>query len=150
MRQGDEEAAFLGRGWAFPPRFDPGTGSVAMLSGKEDIASALWVLLSTYRGERLMLPDFGMPPAVFSSSNRSALSELASRIEAAIIRYEPRVQVLAIEMDDTDRLEGCVRAHIEYEVPAINARANIVYPFYREEGSEFGRLDPPTRGGEVR
>lgn len=116
-----------------------------MVTGNDDIKNALGVILSTRRGERLMLPDFGMPPAVFMPGNQSALSELAMRIEAAIIRYEPRVKVISIRMDKSEQLEGCIRAHIEYEVPAINARANLVHPFYREEGSEFGRLNPPVR-----
>ena len=41
------DAGFLGRGWAFPPRFDAGGAEVAMVSGHDDIAQCLTILLAT-------------------------------------------------------------------------------------------------------
>lgn len=50
---------FLGRGWSFPPAFNRSIPGVEMLEQEADIASSLEVLLSTMRGERVMLPQYG-------------------------------------------------------------------------------------------
>jgi hypothetical protein len=50
---------FLGRGWTFPPEFDPVLPGVKMLEEETDIASSLELLLSTRPGERVMLPEYG-------------------------------------------------------------------------------------------
>ena len=58
----DDDRAFLGRGWSFPPTFSKeGTGTqeagrVEMLEHEDDIVSSLHILLSTARGERIMVP----------------------------------------------------------------------------------------------
>ena len=50
---------FLGRGWSFPPTFDPSFFGVEMLEEEADIASSLEILLTTMPGERVMLPQYG-------------------------------------------------------------------------------------------
>ncbi len=49
---------FLGVGWTFPIRVNA-QGRFALSSYEEDVQEAIWIILSTARGERQMLPDFG-------------------------------------------------------------------------------------------
>ena len=55
----DNSPDFLGRGWAFPPSFDPHTGDVQMVQAEADIVESLRILMSTRPGERIMQPDYG-------------------------------------------------------------------------------------------
>ena len=50
---------FLGRGWAFPFRVDPSTGSVATSAHEQNIRESMSIILGTRPGERQMLPEFG-------------------------------------------------------------------------------------------
>ncbi|GAB7202250.1 hypothetical protein [Dickeya oryzae] len=52
----NNDNAFLGTGWGFPPQFDTATHSIGMVSGDEDIRQSLALLLSTRPGERIMAP----------------------------------------------------------------------------------------------
>ena len=52
----NNEPAFLGRGWSFPPSFDHTTGQIRLVEGIEDINQSLEILLSTSLGERVMQP----------------------------------------------------------------------------------------------
>lgn len=55
----EDSRAFLGRGFAFPPKVDPVTGKFRMTEGEEDIRQAIYIILMTRLKERAMLPDFG-------------------------------------------------------------------------------------------
>lgn len=135
------DRAFLGTGWAFPPRF--GTdGSVAMQSGVSDIEEALLILLHTNLGERTMRPRFGVDAQVFAGVDGAEAAELQSRVEAAVIEHEPRVKVLDIVVDQSGRLDGCILIRIDYVVPSVNARHNLVFPYYLREGSLIEASNP--------
>jgi hypothetical protein len=50
---------FLGVGWSYPVRVD-GSGGVSLETQHEEkIRQAIWIILATARGERVMRPDFG-------------------------------------------------------------------------------------------
>ena len=55
----DRTKAFLGRGFAFPPRIDPATGQFVMAENEEDIRQSIYIILMTRTKERAMLPVFG-------------------------------------------------------------------------------------------
>jgi len=133
------ESAFLGRGWSFPPSFNRSIPGVTMLEKEADIASSLEILLSTARGERLMLPDYGcnMDDLVFDSLDTRLKTLMADKVESAILYHEPRIEVETVSLDDHDELEGVVLIEIVYRVKSTNSRFNFVYPFYRLEGTDI-------------
>ena len=53
----DTEPSYIGRGIAFPLRFE--NGSMVLSTGIEDIDRGIRVVLSTAPGERVMRPAFG-------------------------------------------------------------------------------------------
>ena len=99
MAAGDRR--FLGRGWRFPPHFDRNSGEAEMVEAEQDIRESLFVLMSTIRGERVMLPDYGMglQLRVFDGTDLGTLSQIRSQIADAILFYEPRIKVERIEID---------------------------------------------------
>ena len=134
-------ASFLGRGWSFPPAFDRRVGGVRMLTDVDDIVSSLHVLLSTARGERIMVPQYGcnMDELVFENLDTRMRTLMADQIESAILYHEPRIELEEVRVDDDpdDALEGCVLIGVTYRVKSTNSRFNFVYPFYRDEGTDI-------------
>ena len=45
------DVSFLGRGWRFPVGVDPTTGKIALAESVDDIRQAIWLILSTAKGE---------------------------------------------------------------------------------------------------
>lgn len=134
-----ENQSFLGRGWSFPPEFNRESKAVKMLEDEEDIRSSLHILLSTRPGERIMVPGYGcnLDELLFSPLNLTTKTYVVDLIRTAILYYEPRIDVNKIEIVQTDAFHGVLLIQIEYTIRATNSRMNMVYPFYKEEGSEL-------------
>lgn len=130
--------SFLGRGWSFPPAFKRGDNGVEMVDEEEDIRQSLKILLSTIKGERIMLPDYGanMEELLFEPITVSFAKLMSVKIERAILFYEPRITTNDISFRQ-DPEEGLVEVKIEYTIIATNSRRNIVYPYYKNEGTDI-------------
>ncbi|KNG93065.1 GPW/gp25 family protein [Pseudaestuariivita atlantica] len=145
-----DKPAFLGQGWAFPPRFDlpgrggagaaPGAaGSVALVSDDADIEESLRLIFLTRPGERIMRPEFGagLQAHVFDPADPGALGHIRDVIEDAILHFEPRIKLEALDIDTSRAADGVMALHLTYWVPAINSRSNKVFPFYVREGTNL-------------
>ena len=132
----DEGKAFLGRGWAMPVKIDPRTGLIAATAYEEDIRQAILVILETAPGERVMRPDFGcgIHNMVFEALDSTTLQRIRSEVEAALRRYEARIDVLAVTVDEDATPEGKLLIELEYRVRRTNQIGNLVFPFYLREG----------------
>ena len=135
MSQNDP--GFLGRGWHFPPVFDPSTGEIQLAQGEEDVAESLRILMSTRPGERIMQPAYGcrLHDYVFDLNNASTRAGIETAIRQAILFFEPRVTLQKIRVDTSDWLGGTLRIELEYTVDQTNSRSNMVFPFYIDEGT---------------
>ena len=130
--------SFLGVGWKFPPTFNRKSGSVMLVSEEEDIRESLWILLSTRKGERNMLPEFGcnLHHMAFENINGNTLAQLKEMIGTAIRQFEPRVTVNNIEVNTSGTIEGFLRIDIQYTINKSNQASNMVYPYYILEGAD--------------
>jgi uncharacterized protein len=133
--------SFLGRGWSFPPTFDRQVDGVRMLEDEDDIVSSLHILLSTVRGERIMVPQYGcnMDELVFENLDTRMRTLMADKIESAILYHEPRIQLEDVRIDDdpAEVLEGRFLIGVTYRVKSTNSRFNFVFPYYRDEGTDI-------------
>ncbi|MGV8126118.1 MAG: GPW/gp25 family protein [Methanothrix sp.] len=125
---------FLGRGWKFPVSVDS-RGGIAMSQHEEDIREAIWIILSTSRGERAMNSDFGcgVHDMVFSSISTSTLGMIRESVREALILWEPRIEILDVKAKVDGFEEGRVQVTVDYLVRATNNEFNLVYPFYLKE-----------------
>jgi phage baseplate assembly protein W len=132
------EKTFLGTGWSFPPVFDKVTGTVQLVSDVEDIAQSLQILLSTTPGERVMQPGFGcnLDVMLFEPITTTLIAYIKDMIETAILYFEPRIELDAVQINTLQVGEGLVLIELQYTILSTNSRYNLVYPFYLEEGSE--------------
>jgi uncharacterized protein len=127
---------FIGRGWPFPVKRSP-TGRLAYLGGDEKIRQSIWIILSTAPGERLMLPDFGcgIHDLVFEANTASLRRIVEEHTRDALIRWEPRIDVLDVRVETPPEARNYLLIWIDYRVRSNNALYNLVYPFYLNEGA---------------
>lgn len=132
-----EDPGFLGRGWAFPPAFDHATGEAALVTEDEDIRQSLRILFDTRPGERVMHPTYGcrIHDYVFDPMNAATLRAMEAAIEQAILFFEPRINLQQAKVQVTDALTGKLAIDLAYTIRQTNARSNIVFPFYIDEGT---------------
>ncbi|MDC0361099.1 GPW/gp25 family protein [Alphaproteobacteria bacterium] len=140
------DAPFLRTGWSFPANFDR-EAKLAETASASDIDQSLKALFSAIRGERLMLPDFGLQsqnPGIFAPENEGCLKYL---VGGAVRHREPRIHLISINFErpnnDTDG-EVCVR--IEFDIPSINVRSSYKHTFYLQEGTALGPNDGEAEG----
>ncbi|HSE42647.1 MAG TPA: GPW/gp25 family protein [Acidobacteriota bacterium] len=128
---------FLGKGWKFPVKVETTTGRISMSEYEEDIKEAIWIILSTSKGERVMRPDFGcgIHDLVFAPINLTTVNLIQDGVREALTLWEPRIELMKVEVL-TDRAdEGKLQVSIDYRVRTTNNRFNLVYPFYLKEGA---------------
>jgi phage baseplate assembly protein W len=127
--------SFIGRGIAFPMRVDH-TGSIAMVTGPEDIDRSIVMVLSTAKGERLMRPQFGCAiwDQLFEPINANTLGLMAQGVRDAVNQWEPRVELEDVKTSADEDAQGKVLIDITYRIRATNDRRNLVYPFYTIPG----------------
>jgi hypothetical protein len=127
--------AFLGRGWGFPVALN-GDGQAAMVAHEDDIRQAIRLILETAHGERVMRPDFGagLRALVFEPMNTTTMALVRHRVEQALVRWEPRIDVHEVRVTADQETAGMLLVEIRYEVRATNIFYNLVFPFYLQEG----------------
>jgi len=130
------DAGFLGRGAPFPFRPDDARKVLPWSSGEEKVRQSMWLILATAPGERPMRPDFGcgVHDLVFQANTVAFQGLVAERVRSALVRWEPRIDVLDVTVEAPIGAPAVVLARIAYRIRANNAAGNLVHPFYLEEG----------------
>lgn len=82
---------------AVPFRFVNGQAVTVEQDSEDDIAQSVLVLVTTPRGSRVEVPDYGVPSVLFKQSN----VPVANDILGAVGRWEPRARV-----DVTSRIDS--------------------------------------------
>ncbi len=126
------EKDFLGKGWKF--RVAIKNEKIASAEGEDPIKESIMIIIGTAKGERVMRPDFGcgIQELVFGPNNTSTATLISVYIKEALLKWEPRIEVLNVsavpDKEEGNRLD----INIEYRIRTTNTRRNIVYPFYLE------------------
>lgn len=128
---------FLGAGWKFPLRVDP-TGRIVLSRHEEDIKEAIWIILSTAKGERVMRPEFGcgIHDLAFAPNNPATWNLVETSIREALTTFEDRIDILNLTVSGEEADTGKLMISLEYQVKSTNGRFNLVFPFYLKEGTE--------------
>jgi phage baseplate assembly protein W len=121
----------LGAGVAFPLRVDA-RGGIAIVRDEEDVVEAIRIIIGTAKGERPMRPEFGcgIHDYVFEAIDAYTIGRLDYEIRVALDRWEPRIEVLDIEFDDSGAGAGRLLIDITFQLRSTNDVRNLVYPFY--------------------
>jgi phage baseplate assembly protein W len=129
-------ADFLGKGWSFPVQLGD-KNRIAISRGEESIREAIWIILATAPGERVMRPDFGcgLHHLVFAVNEAATLGQVKKQVREALVRWEPRIEVLDVDTE-VKGLGEVLLINIHYRVRSTNNFFNLVYPFYLAVGAE--------------
>jgi uncharacterized protein len=129
--------AFLGRGWRFPVAVDSASGRIAMSEYEQDIKESIRIIVATAPGERLMRSDFGcgIHDLVFSTISRATVGVFESRIREAITKWEPRVEIVRLDVSTREADNGKLEIQLACRVRETNNEFNLVFPFYLTEGA---------------
>src|SRR5260370_38519348 len=92
--------AFLGVGWKFPLQITPG-GKIARSLYEQRVEESIYLVLSTAKGERVILPDFGsgIHDLVFGVNNPRTRSVVVQQVRHARSAYERRMEVLYVRRE---------------------------------------------------
>jgi phage baseplate assembly protein W len=130
---------FVGSGWGFPLRLSL-TGGIAMVTDEREIAEAIRIILGTSVGERPMRPEFGsrIYEFVFDEADAATASRLAFAVREALERWEPRIDLDAVDVTVDDVNRNLLYIDINYHIKDDNDPRNLVFPFYviPEEAAE--------------
>lgn len=121
-----DNARVYGRGMAFPPRVGA-DGRIAWSEGEPNIREAIRIVLSTEPGERLRLPEFGagLRRFLFEPNTLATHTLIRQTIAEALKRWEPRVQVEAVEVQaDASDAEWAL-ATITYRLVATQVQERV-------------------------
>jgi uncharacterized protein len=127
---------FLGVGWKFPLQVTAG-GKIAQAHYEQRIEESIYLILSTAKGERVMLPNFGcgIHDLVFAPNNTLTTSVVVQNVRQALLTFEPRIDVLEVSAEAAEGQPNLLLIRINYRIRANNALGNLVYPFYIREGA---------------
>jgi uncharacterized protein len=129
---------YLGSGLSFPLRTDA-RGKIMLTSGGQDIEEAIRIILSTRPGERVMRPRFGCRAheLLFEPRNPTTISLLQEYVYEALRIWEPRIELISVDVVIDGAQDGALLANIQYEIKATHDTRSIVYPFFIEEEAEI-------------
>ena len=124
---------FLGVGWRFPVAPDS-KGQITMAHYEDSIRQSIWMILGTAKGERVMHPDFGcgIHDLLFAVNSADTAGSVVGEVREALIDWEPRIDILNLNVTSEGAQENAILIELEYRVRATNSRFNLVYPFYLE------------------
>jgi uncharacterized protein len=128
---------FLGRGWYFPIDVSKSENLPVEVEFEECVHQAIWIILSTAKGERVMRPEFGcgIHDLIFAVNNYATIGEAKFEVEEALRTWEPRIELLDIEAIAGGEFGEQLLINIQYRIKATDNRFNLVYPFYLQRGA---------------
>ena len=123
--------SFLGVGWGFPVAPDAG-GALPVAAYDESVRQAVWIVLGTAKGERVMRPEFGcaIHDYVFAPVDATSAGRLAVEVRQSLERWEPRIDVLDVSVTPADDDPATLYIDIRYTVRGTYDPRNLVFPFY--------------------
>jgi phage baseplate assembly protein W len=85
-----------------------------------------------------MRPEFGvgLRKLVFAPLSRGTISVVQFRVEQALVKWEPRIDVQTVKASVDMNEPGRLLIEINYRVRDTNTFFNFVYPFYLTEGRQ--------------
>lgn len=82
-----------------------------------------------------MLSTYGtfLRQHVFAALTETTSNQLKLEIRNVIAEWEPRIDVLAIQIATRREMEGACELVVEFQLRTTGARGSMIYPFYLAE-----------------
>lgn len=125
-------ADILGNGWAFRVDVDA-RGRIALARSERDVEEAIYMILLTPQGQRVMRPEFGcrIHDLIFAPNDATTVGLASYYVEEALGMWEPRIRVLDVDVRADAEDPARMWIDILYQIKATADRRSLVFPFYR-------------------
>jgi phage baseplate assembly protein W len=125
----------VGSGWAFPIGVNP-RGRIALARQERDVEEAIYMILLTPKGQRVMRPEFGsrLHDLIFAPNNATTAGLAAYYVEEALGMWEPRIRLQSVNANPDPLNPNMLQIEIRYEIKATHDSRALVFPFYRIPG----------------
>jgi hypothetical protein len=128
---------FVGRGWSFPPRLND-RNRMSVVAYDADIRQAIYIIIMTVPGERVMRPDFGclIHELIFAPANDQTAAVAERYVREAITRWEPRIVLQELKVTPGGGARPELLIDIKYQIKGQHDVRSLVFPYYLtpEEG----------------
>lgn len=134
--------SIVGRGLTFPLTITP-QGSLSLTQEQDEIEQAIYIILQTAPGERVLRPRFGcyIHELIFEPNTIDTAVKAQRYVQDALAMWEPRIRVtkvvaqpvyhkLSNKEKDRGKNDSYLEIFIEYEIKATKDKRSLVYPFY--------------------
>ncbi len=104
------------------------TGSVTTTSDPNQVASdRMESLVGTYTGERIMLPDYGVPiPAIlFANQSAAEQSLIQLQVQQAIAKWEPTLVLNSVDVSFSTTSEGVTGISVNFSISSNPASTPV-------------------------
>ena len=131
MNANTTDIDILGTGWHFPIGVDK-HGGIAVSRHERDIEESIKIILATAKGERRMRPEFGcsIHELVFAPVGAATMGLARQYVEEALGRWEPRIEVMEVDVRPDDSDTSKLLINIRYRPKATSDARSLIYPFY--------------------
>jgi phage baseplate assembly protein W len=72
---------------------------------------------------------------VFAVNSSTTASEVAEEVREALLMFEPRIDILGVEVTEGGGQGEVLYISVDYQVRETNNVFNLVYPFYLERSA---------------
>jgi len=123
--------SFLGRGLSFPLRLND-RDRFAMVQGEIDIKQAIFIIVNTIPGERVMHPDFGceIHSLIFWPANDQTAAIAERYVNDALLRWEPRIDLQSVTVFPGSTEVGELLIEVSYSVKNQHDSRSLIFPYY--------------------
>src|SRR5438067_483093 len=106
-------------------------GGIAMVEGEGAVRQAIFLLLSTVPGERVMRPTYGchLHRLVFAPNDDTTAGLAIHYVRSALDRWEPRIEVVHLDASRDEARPERLNLLLEYRLRASQHTELLVYPF---------------------
>jgi uncharacterized protein len=116
---------------SFPPRLSD-RNQLGLVEDHQAIRQSIYVIINTVPGERVMRPDFGceIHSLIFWPANHQTAAIAERYVREALERWEPRVDINAIEVTPGEADRGEMFINLVYSLKGEHDPRSLVYPYY--------------------
>jgi phage baseplate assembly protein W len=105
---------------------------MALVEGDDDVRQAIFIILNTIPGERVMRPEFGcqIHELIFAPANEETSAVAERYVTEALNRWEPRINLKRVTATPSQGDRGEILIEIVYALKQQRDVRSLVYPFY--------------------
>lgn len=109
---------------------------IAMVDDRASVRQAIFLLLSTELGERIMLPRYGcaIHRLAFAPNDDTTAGLAIHYVEHALLEWEPRIELIRVDAgrapEDATRMDVL----LQYRVRATSEVDDMIFPFQMQGG----------------